>query len=465
MSFSRRTFLAGAAAGFSVLVLTACEPDRVTPPPTTSAPLPSTTPTAVPIPADILRSAWADDPFSRGTHSFLATGSSPDQRIALRQAIDGRLFFAGEATDDDAPGTVTGAIASGARAANQADASSLPSDRIAIVGAGASGASAAAVLAAAGYDVTVIEARDRIGGRIHSTAPDGWPVGVELGAGRFASDQDADVIRSVGDGVAPLSSPPALFTPTGETAEDRDAGASAIASAAQWAADRPEDLGLGDALDGSGAGNLAPGDPPAPIDYLTAELRRRITDSVGAEPADLSSWYGLDTLPPAADTVALGGVSELVTELLGSSAVWLSTAVLSISRTDDAVSLRLGTGESVTFDRVILTVPLGVLKAQAIEIEPPLPFDQRAAIAELGFGDVESVWVRFDEAFWSTDAVQWSVLGSDFIVTDWVNLMPITGSPVLIGLVGGEAASSMSALSDGELSDALMTALAPFVGA
>ena len=466
MSFSRRTFFAGAAAGLSVLVLTACEPETVRPSPTPT-PVPTTTPTAVPIPANVLRSSWGADPFTRGSHSYLALGSAPDQRSALRQAAGGRIFFAGEATSDDDPGTVAGALASGERAAVQVDAASAPAERIAVVGAGAAGAAAAAALARSGYDVTVIEALDRIGGRIFSGQPDGWPVVVELGAGRFRSDGDPTVLarlRALGVDLGTLAEPAALVTPEGAAAEDREDGVTALANAITWAADRAADVSLADALDGSGAGSLATGDPPAPIDYLNLELRRRITGIVGADAGDLSSWYGLDSLPGPSDTIALGGVSGIIQELLAPVTVWLSTAVLSISRTDDTVSLRLGTGESVTFDRVIVTVPLGVLKAEAIEIDPPLPFDQRTAIDEIGFGVVETIWVRFDTAFWSTDAARWSVLGSDFIVTDWINLMPIMGEPVLIGVVGGEAAAVMSALADGELQEAVLTALAPFVG-
>jgi len=45
-----------------------------------------------------------------------------------------------------------------------------------------SGLAAAARLAQAGVTVRVLEARDRIGGRVHSIRPAGWPVPVELGA-------------------------------------------------------------------------------------------------------------------------------------------------------------------------------------------------------------------------------------------------------------------------------------------
>ncbi|HYY89133.1 MAG TPA: FAD-dependent oxidoreductase, partial [Chloroflexota bacterium] len=51
-----------------------------------------------------------------------------------------------------------------------------------VLGAGVSGLATAARLANAGCTVRVLEARDRVGGRIHTLRGDGWPAPVELGA-------------------------------------------------------------------------------------------------------------------------------------------------------------------------------------------------------------------------------------------------------------------------------------------
>src|SRR5437763_8335071 len=51
-----------------------------------------------------------------------------------------------------------------------------------IIGAGASGLAAARKLCAAGQRVLILEARDRIGGRIHTIHPSGWPMPIEMGA-------------------------------------------------------------------------------------------------------------------------------------------------------------------------------------------------------------------------------------------------------------------------------------------
>lgn len=51
-----------------------------------------------------------------------------------------------------------------------------------VVGAGVAGLAAAQLLRQAGLEVLVAEARDRIGGRIHTLRPQGWPFPVEAGA-------------------------------------------------------------------------------------------------------------------------------------------------------------------------------------------------------------------------------------------------------------------------------------------
>ncbi|QOI96580.1 MAG: FAD-dependent oxidoreductase [Flammeovirgaceae bacterium] len=61
---------------------------------------------------------WTKDPFARGGFSFPLTGGLPADRDALAAPVDGKLFFAGEATDTTGEfGTVSGALKSGERAA------------------------------------------------------------------------------------------------------------------------------------------------------------------------------------------------------------------------------------------------------------------------------------------------------------------------------------------------------------
>lgn len=61
---------------------------------------------------------FSNDAYTRGAYSFCRPGGALAAR-ALSAPVGGALFLAGEATDHDYPGTVAGAIASGARAAKQ----------------------------------------------------------------------------------------------------------------------------------------------------------------------------------------------------------------------------------------------------------------------------------------------------------------------------------------------------------
>jgi monoamine oxidase len=61
---------------------------------------------------------WRRDPYSRGAYSYVGVGGMPAQR-ALARPILGTLHFAGEATEPEEMGTVSGALASGRRAAQR----------------------------------------------------------------------------------------------------------------------------------------------------------------------------------------------------------------------------------------------------------------------------------------------------------------------------------------------------------
>lgn len=81
-------------------------------------------------PVEVRRTAWQDDPFARGSYAFLLPGSSTADHDALAAPIGGVLHLAGEATWTDDPATVTGAMASGHRAAERVLGRSIPIERI-----------------------------------------------------------------------------------------------------------------------------------------------------------------------------------------------------------------------------------------------------------------------------------------------------------------------------------------------
>jgi monoamine oxidase len=68
-------------------------------------------------PNHVLVTRWQDDPYSRGSYSFMKPGSTAADHDLLATPIEGVLHFAGEATWTDDPATVTAALRSGHRAA------------------------------------------------------------------------------------------------------------------------------------------------------------------------------------------------------------------------------------------------------------------------------------------------------------------------------------------------------------
>ncbi|MCS3843291.1 FAD-dependent oxidoreductase [Microbacterium sp. AK031] len=433
---TRRELLIGAGAGALSVLLVSCTPEPKPTPTPTRTPTPWPT-TMVPPPAASMRSTWATDQYARGAVSYTRIGVQSATRATLSEPVDGRVYFAGEATDVDNPGTMRGAIHSGQSAAMRLRATAEAGERIAVIGAGLAGATVAADLADLDVEVTVLEARDRVGGRLHSQLDDDWPLPVQLGGWLVGADDDTDLAETVELSTALWRSPEGAIEPTGNAPLE-----TAIAAAQAL----PADVALAEALVETGADPEEPG---------LAALLAYLATSSGADADQLSAWFP-PALPQSAFRGAVGDLGAFVEELLGDAQLTLSSPVSRIAYDDSGVSLRLGTGESTSFDRVVVTVPLGVLQRDGIEFAPPLPFPHRGAVNALGMGHIETIWLRYDEPFWDTEATIWHAVGGDHAVRTWINLLPVTGENLLVGIVGGADAVEFAELKE---QDALLAAL------
>ncbi|GAA1221774.1 NAD(P)/FAD-dependent oxidoreductase [Rhodoglobus aureus] len=79
-------------------------------------------------PSQVLVTRWKDDPYSHGSYAYMKPGSTPEDHDLLATPVDGVLHFAGEATWTDDPATVTAALRSGHRAAQNILGRDLPFD-------------------------------------------------------------------------------------------------------------------------------------------------------------------------------------------------------------------------------------------------------------------------------------------------------------------------------------------------
>lgn len=466
---TRRTLLIGAGAGVLGVLLASCTPEPAPSPTPDRSPTPKPTSDAI-TPAAFARSSWSTDPFALGAASFTPVGTQATARDALAEPIDDRLFLSGEATDSEAPGTMAAALRSGERAAEQLLRAADAGERVAVIGAGLAGATAASRLVAEGLQVTVFEARDRVGGRIHSVVDDkAWPFPAQLGGWLFGASDNAllDSLNALDIRTAPIAGSLWRSSEGDVGAVSAEPVQAAIATAQQGLTD----TSLEDALTAAGADPTEPG---------LAALLASIAASSGADADEASTWFP-PILPADEYTAPLADLTPVIEGLLEGAKLSLSSPVSRVAYDEAGVSLGIASGESLSFDRVLITVPLGVLKSEGLQFAPALPFGHRGAIDDLGMGRIETVWLRFDDPLTAavppaegetegeTDAAAepaiWHVVGGDVSIRTWINLAPATGENIVVGLVGGDAAADFAELDDQKALEAAIASLAPFLTA
>lgn len=375
------------------------------------------------MPIGFLRTNWSQDPFSFGSYSFLAKGSWRRHHVALGKPVGERLFFAGEATHPSYNSTVHAAYESGLLAAERVANGSAAT--VGIIGAGMSGMAAADALKKAGRAVIVLEARDRLGGRIWTDASLGVPL--DLGASWIHGVEGNPLV-----GLAQRVDAATLLTPDSFIMRGGD-------------------------------GRIIP-ENEAP-DWLEDVLS--IQHSAGAGEAELNIWaYWRDRDYSGEDVVFPEGYAQLFDAFSSKMDVRLGQSVTSVTLGEENVCVRGQAGFDQTFDAVIVTVPLGVLKKGLITFDPPLPTDKQKAINKLGMGVLDKLYLKYDSVFWDSD-VTWIATPENGLpqgqFNQWLNLYPYINEPVIMAFNGAETARDLAELSDqGILERAIQTLSAAY---
>ena len=347
-----------------------------------------------------------------------------------------------------------------------------------MVGAGMSGLTVANALTHAGVDCVVLEARDRIGGRLHTLDLGGCPV--DLG-GSWIHMPGGNPMSAFARlaGVSCLSADPV----PGMTAFD--CGEGRILSAAETS----ELLGL--YLEGfpeAAGGLLAALGPDASmaeaIEAFVAaadqapgwarRTRQMLYAGIEAESADLAKrqalrwmWNELEYGGSYFGDAPEGGYRRLAVAMASGVDVRLGSPVSEIAISQDGVRVVTGDGGAEEGSHVVVTVPLGVLKRGQPRFSPVLSPDRRAAIGRLGFGRFEKVALRFSEPFWRDggfpqlmvfprDPGEWMVwvMGQD----------AFGGGPVLVFFVFHSAAGRLAGASADAWADWALGMLATATG-
>ncbi|PLK70891.1 amine oxidase [Rhizobium sp. TH135] len=324
--------------------------------------------------------------------------------------------------------------------------------KVIVVGAGMAGLSAATTLAEAGAEVIILEARDRIGGRIFTDRSLGVPI--EHGANfihGFNGNPAAELAAKAG--ATPFFIDQErwqLFQPGGVEPEDFEIDdvfddLEQIAEKAVEEADGDGSVSLLDVIE-----LLDPALLQEPIGNWA------LTDTYEGEfAAALSQISALHVdageMFDGPDAVLREGYDRLPTFLGKGLDIRLRHPVNRIRHTQDGVIVETENGRFEA-DHCIVTVPLGVLKAGRIAFDPPLPEPQQKAIAAIGFGQLAKVSVAFDAAFWPKDQHFLGYAGNDRgRFADMLNLMSIQDAPVLTLIASGDYAAHVDAMDEAAL--------------
>ncbi|MEV7396835.1 NAD(P)/FAD-dependent oxidoreductase [Aeromicrobium sp. NPDC092404] len=321
-----------------------------------------------------------------------------------------------------------------------------------VVGAGVAGLTAARLLSRAGRRVVVLEARDRIGGRVWTERRDGRAT--DLGASWIHGITGSPVAAAAAafgmrmqeftvGGYQPDGRPIAYYGPYGQRLSDAEARGfvddihavdallpDVIAASAAEAsyAEVTEDVLASTGWDDDRAQRVR--------EYL----RHRSEEQYGVASEDLAA-HGLDDDVIDGDEVVFpDGYDRLPKGLAAGLDVRLGHVVSHVRWSSNGVVVTVGTSE-MSAQSVILTVPVGVLRSPDLVIEPPLPEPVAGALSRLRMNAFEKVFLRFRTRFWDEGVYVVRQQGPEAAWWhSWYDLTSLHGVPTLLTFAAGPAA-------------------------
>jgi polyamine oxidase len=202
--------------------------------------------------------------------------------------------------------------------------------------------------------------------------------------------------------------------------------------------------------------------PEAAAERLKAHLRAFVeADASGpAEDVSLQAWSaGIEYDGDPLGDLPVGGYSELIGRIAEPLDVRFERDVVGIHHGPGGVSVQTAAGAPEVGTHVVVSVPLGVLKARAIRFDPDLPADRWRAIDRLGFGRFEKLALRFDEPVWTRAGLPHVLplrTGDGRGVSLLLGLDRFGVGPILVAFAFG---SDVGAVADGSLQDAVSRVL------
>jgi polyamine oxidase len=325
-------------------------------------------------------------------------------------------------------------------------------ERVLVIGGGVAGLAAARALREAGFGATVLEARDRLGGRVYTDRS--LDVAVDLGAAWLHGDAAGNPVAQLAERLGARTVATALDRPrlvgverAPVSEEERDRVLRDFRALLERAAAFPEEVGRDESVSRSLAWALADEELTA-FEEAALEWGRRSLEVEAAVDLDVLSmgraggeaFDGPDRLfPEGYDAI----VRHLATEL----DVRMESPVSALEWGDDGVRATVGE-ETLEAELAVVAVPLGVLKAGGLRFTPALPAPVRRATRQLAMGVLDKVALRFERRFWPEGHDLHGTLEPEAAFPMFLDLTDAVGAPVLVALRGGAAAIDLERRSD-----------------
>lgn len=275
---------------------------------------------------------------------------------------------------------------------------------VVILGAGIAGLSAVRQLKALGFkNIVVLEGRDRIGGRILTDRSMGFPI--DMGAAWIHGPDGANPISAL----ARLAAATTFKTADDSLAVFNQNGVKLTTAAVDDAYVRYENLlkkvKNSAVVSKSMRQIIAEQDPSVLNDLLMQwQLTSFAEFDTGGDIAQLSSKYWDEDANFAGDDVLFPKGYDAITEFLKRDAadIRLNQTVIAVDFSGEKIKI---TTDKTTFeaDRLVCTLPLGVLKSNKIIFTPELSSAKKTAISRLQMGTVNKVVVQFAQKFWGDE--------------------------------------------------------------
>ncbi|HAZ45876.1 MAG TPA: monoamine oxidase [Cyanobacteria bacterium UBA11369] len=325
--------------------------------------------------------------------------------------------------------------------------------RVLVIGAGIAGLAAARELKSHGFEVTVLEGRDRIGGRIHTERKLG--VALDLGAqwihginrnpiGQLARDLKLEIKPTNYDNIE-------TYGIDGKAIADEQINNAyslynqIIKQAKSQAEKLNKDISIAEGIGGILASITLRSQQAKLLNWY---LNSEIVVETGTDLQKLSLWeYDEEEAFSGEDYLFPGGYDQIIQNLAKGIEIKLQQQVIEIKYSNRGVAVKTDKG-NFEAETAVITLPLGVLKAGNVKFNPLLPQEKITAINRLDMGVLNKVVLKFSRIFWpqNYDMLGYvSLLEKDF--SEFFNWHRYTSAPILIGLTGGSFARSLESLS------------------